>query len=64
MENISDRELERFIQENTSAKWFCHFNLSEKTPDHTVFCKMRTRIGTKLLSKIFSQLRNQLKNKD
>ncbi len=61
MENISDRELERFIQENTSAKWFCHFNLSEKTPDHTVFCKIRTRIGTKLLSKIFSQLRDQLK---
>ena len=61
MENISDRELERFIQENNSAKWFCHFNLSEKTPDHTVFCKMRTRIGTKLLSKIFSQLRDQLK---
>lgn len=61
MENISDRELERFIQENNSAKWFCHFNLSEKTPDHTVFCKIRTRIGTKLLSKIFSQLRGQLK---
>lgn len=61
MENISDRELERYIQENNSAKWFCHFNLSEKTPDHTVFCKIRAKIGTKILSKIFSELRDQLK---
>ena len=61
MENISDRELERFVQENNSAKWFCHFTLSEKTPDHTVFCKIRTKIGTTLLSKIFADLRDQLK---
>ena len=61
MENISDRELERYIQENNSAKWFCHFTLSEKTPDHTVFCKIRAKIGTKLLSKIFAELRDQLK---
>jgi IS5 family transposase len=61
MENISDRELERYIQENNAAKWFCHFTLTEKTPDHTVFCKVRARIGTSLLSKIFSHLRDQLK---
>ena len=23
MEDLSDRELERYIQENNSAKWFC-----------------------------------------
>lgn len=26
MENLSDRQLARFIQENTAAKWFCEIN--------------------------------------
>lgn len=46
MEDLSDRELERFIRENT--------------PDHTVFSKARCRIGTNKLSKIFAKLREQL----
>ena len=61
MENISDRELERFLQENNAAKWFCGFSLVEKTPNYSVFSRARQRIGTKLLSKIFSDLRDQLK---
>jgi IS5 family transposase len=61
MENLSDRELERFLQENTAGKWFCGFNLKEKTPDHSVFCETRKKIGTNVLSKIFSDLREQLK---
>lgn len=62
MENCSDRELERFIQENTAARWFCGFNLREKTPDHSIFCQMRKKIGTKVLSEIFTDLRDQLKS--
>ena len=62
MENLSDRELERFIQENNAARWFCGFNLKDKTPDHSVFCQIRKKIGTKTLSKIFSDLRDQLKS--
>ena len=27
LEDLSDRELERFIAENASAKWFCQFGL-------------------------------------
>ena len=61
MENLSDRELERYLQENIAGKWFCEFNLCEKTPDQSVFGNARTRIGTKKLSKIFELLRNQLK---
>ena len=61
MENLSDRELERYLQENTAAKWFCKFSLLESTPDHTVFTKIRKKIGTHLLSKTFSDLREQLK---
>ena len=62
MENCSDRELERFIQENNTAKWFCGFTLRDNTPDHTVFCQLRKKIGTKILSDIFKDLRNQLQN--
>ena len=61
MENLSDRQLERFIEENTAARWFCRFNLKEKTPDHSVFSTTRKKIGTNVLSKIFKNLRDQLK---
>ena len=61
MEDLSDRELEKFLQENAAGKWFCGFTLTDKTPDHSVFSKMRKRLGTKLLSNIFSDLRAQLK---
>lgn len=62
MENLSDRELERYLQENTAAKWFCEFGLRELTPDYSLFSKARQKIGTQQLSKIFSELREQLKN--
>jgi len=61
MEDLSDRELERYIQENNASKWFCGFGLTESTPNHTVFCRLRAKIGTKKLSKIFANLRDQLK---
>jgi len=63
MENISDRELGRMIQENTAAKWFCGFSLSEATPDFSVFSRARSRIGTNKLSKIFTLLRDQMQRK-
>ena len=62
-EDISDRESERYLQENNSAKWFCGFSLAEKTPDHTVFSRFRQKIGTKRLSKIFTILKQQLQRK-
>lgn len=61
MEDLSDRELERYLQENNAAKWFCEFGLTEITPDYSVFSKIRARLGTSLLSKIFAELRDQLK---
>jgi IS5 family transposase len=63
LENVSDRELERFIRENVTARWFCGFSLLDKTPDHTVFTRARDRIGTQRMSKIFSILRDQLRIK-
>ncbi len=61
LEDLSDRELERFICENAAARWFCQFDLTAKTPDHSVFGRVRSKIGTNKLSKIFSLLRDQLK---
>lgn len=61
LEDLSDRELEKFLRENNASKWFCQFGLTDKTPDHTVFTRVRERIGTNKLSEIFSLLRNQLK---
>ena len=62
-EDLSDRELERYLEDTNSAKWFCNFGLVEKTPDHSVFGNARKRIGTKKLSTIFNILRDQLKAK-
>ena len=61
MEDISDRELERYLQENNAAKWFYGFSLTDNTPDHSVFSRIRKRIGTNKLSQIFNILRNQLR---
>ena len=61
LEDLSDRELEKFLSENNASKWFCQFGLTDKTPDHSVFSRVRSRIGTNKLSKIFSLLRDQLK---
>jgi len=63
MENLSDRELQRFLQDSNAAKYFCDFSLTESTPNFSVFSKMRTKIGTNRLSKIFAILRNQMKKR-
>ncbi|MEM9446894.1 MAG: transposase [Verrucomicrobiota bacterium] len=63
IEDLSDRELEKMIQENTAAKLFCEFSLKDTTPDHTVFTRARKRIGTKELSKMFAKMRDQLRAK-
>ncbi|WP_341750118.1 transposase [Candidatus Tisiphia endosymbiont of Sialis lutaria] len=63
MEDLSDRELERYLSDSNAAKWFCEFNLREATPDHSVFSKLRKKIGTSKLSEIFSIFREQLRSK-
>ena len=62
MEDMSDREIERYLADSTAAKWFCDFALTDRTPDHTVFSKMRKKLGTILLSKIFTKFRDQLRS--
>ena len=60
MEDLTDREFERFIAENNSAKWFCGFGLIERTPDYTTICKFRNAIGTKQISNLFIEVKRQL----
>ena len=64
MEDLSDREFERFIAENTAAKWFCGFSLLEKTPDFTTICKFRNVIGTKQMGHLFEEVKRQMQAKN
>lgn len=63
LEDLSDRELERFLQENNAGKYFCGFSLTEKTPDHSYFSGLRKKIGTARLAKLFNLLGEELKEK-
>lgn len=60
MEDLSDRELERYLEENLAAKWFCGFTLSAATPAYSLFTRVRTRIGPSRLSTLFATMREQL----
>ena len=60
MEDLSDRELERYLAENLAAKWFCGFTLSAATPAYSLFTRVRTRIGPSRLSTLFATMREQL----
>ena len=64
MEDLSDREFERFIAENNAGKWFCGFSLLEQTPDYTTICKFRKSIGTKQMSNLFSEVKRQMQAKN
>ena len=63
MENPSGHELQRYLQENVAAKFFCGFGLVDMTPDYSLFTRVRSRIGTKRLSDLFAQLHDQLATK-
>ena len=62
IEDVSDREMERFLSENIAAKWFCDLSLGEKTPDHSYFGDFRKRLGTDQLMAIFDRVRLSLKS--
>lgn len=62
MEDLSDREFERFIAENNAAKWFCGFLLLEQTPDYTTICKFRNSIGTKQIGNLFNEVKRQMQD--
>ena len=62
-EDYSDREMEKAVRENLAVRWFCGFSLAETTPDHTNFCKLRKRLGTKNVADIFNGINEILRDK-
>ncbi len=49
----SDRQMEEMLRDSIALRWFCGFEISGRTPDHSYFGRMRTTIGTKRIGKIF-----------
>lgn len=64
MEDLSNREAERFLQENLAGKLFCGFGIKDKTPDHTYFVILRDRIGLERLAALFNKVRDMLKKQN
>lgn len=64
MEDLSDRELERYLRENLAGKYFCDFSIAAGTPDHSYFSELRKRIGTKMIAKLFNTLSSWLEAAD
>lgn len=62
-EDYSDREMENAVRENLAIRWFCGFHLTETTPDHTYFCKLRKRLGTKNIADTFNRVNETLREK-
>lgn len=63
MEDYSDRQMENALQENIAIRWFCGFSLTEDTPDHSYFGKLRKRIGPDRLAEIFDKTNEEMKKK-
>ncbi|MDR2570632.1 MAG: transposase [Oscillospiraceae bacterium] len=63
IENLSDRQFQRFMEENVAGKWFCNFGISEETPTYSTICKFRNRLGVCEIEKLFDACRDQLKEK-
>jgi len=62
-EDYSDRQMEKALKENIAIRWFCGFALLAETPDHTYFCKLRKRLGTKNIADSFNSVNARLREK-
>ena len=62
MLDLSDRQMERFMNDNTAARRFRGFGLQARTPDHSRFGKFRRRLGTKGLMDVFAVMRESMKS--
>ncbi len=59
-EDYSDRQMENAVKHNVAIKYFCDFSLTEETPDHSYFGKLRERIGSERLANIFNNINEEL----
>ncbi len=63
-EDYSDRQMERALRHNIEVRWFCGFGLTEQTPDHSYFGKLRIRIGPERLAEIFHKTNEAMKKQN
>lgn len=63
-EDYSDRQMEKALRHNIEVRWFCGFGLTENTPDHSYFGKLRKRIGPDRLAEIFHKTNEAMKKKN
>lgn len=61
-EDLSDRQLEKYLQENNTAKWFCQYGIEEETPNYSYYSKLRKRIGVEKLRELFNTITDSIKN--
>lgn len=54
--DLSDRELEGRLRDDTGFRWFCGFSLEDETPDHTYFHRIRELLGAKRIGEIFRMI--------
>lgn len=62
MENYSDRQMEKALKENIAVKWFCGYELRDRSPDHSYFGKLRKRLGTNSIGKVFNSVVAQMRS--
>jgi len=63
MQDYSDRQMEKALEENIAVKWFCGYELQDSTPDHSFFGGFRKRIGTIGVAKVFNTAVEQIRSK-
>ena len=63
-EDYSDRQMEKSLRHNIVVRWFCGFGLTEDTPDHSYFGKLRKRIGPERLAEMFHKVNEEMKKKN
>jgi len=61
LEDLSDRQLERYLQDSLAAKLFCGFELLDQLPDFCYFSRLRSRIGLEELRKLYNRVGDSLK---
>jgi IS5 family transposase len=54
--DLSDRQLEERMKDDLAFRWFCNLELSELTPDHSYFGRIRGDLGTSRIGKIFQTI--------
>lgn len=61
--DLSDRELENYLRDSISFRWFCKLSIEDESPDHSYFCRVRKKLGRERIAKILQKINRQAKKK-